>query len=298
MVIKRKLAVLAIALSVLLIFSITASFSNASHSVISEEPKSITIDEDSLDVTKKDLQEYENYTSALANKLKKADKCDYSKIIKNFNKNEHCAVRDAADELVENINDKYVIDKTSYLATVDEKLKQTYRLNDTETVTITPLYIAEEEFKKNPEKNEENISEPLSMSEKIKNFFIDSASAASKTKSTGTIYARRTLKSWVGLKIVSVHVQCNFYYNGNKAWYKSNFDSHYERGSGLNPWTCSQWKSKKEKDGTSYTAWARGVFCYGLQYNGNGLVIQEAVCKAKITCSKKGKISKTYIPSL
>lgn len=298
MFIKRKLAVVTLVFSMVFSIPVSAFASVTIQNTIPQNLDSITINRNSLDATKKDLKEYEKYTADLAQELKHADKSEYSQIIKKFNQNRSCAIREAADELVADVNERSTIEKSSYIVNVDEELKKTYTLNDTETVTITPLYIAEEEFRKDPGEDESKISGPLHRCEKGKNIFMDSAYAANKTKSTGTIYARRTIKSWVGLKIVSVHVQCNFYYNGKSAWYKSNFDSHYERGSGLNPWTCSQWRSKKEKDGSAYTAWARGVFCYGIQYEGNGLIIQETVCKARITCSKTGKITKSYIPVL
>lgn len=184
------------------------------------------------------------------------------------------------------------------VAEIDNNLERTYTLNDTNSITITPLYIIEDYYTKEPGAVENDVVEPVTIVDKMQSIFAEQVYAKSKTKSTGTIYARRTIKSWIGLKIVSVHVQCNFYYNTNKAWYKSDFDGYYKRGKGLNPWSCSQWKSKKESSGTSYQAYARGVFCYGLQYKGNGLVIQEVTCKAKIKCSKNGKITKSYTPAL
>ncbi|SCK03128.1 Uncharacterised protein [uncultured Eubacterium sp.] len=233
--------------------------------------ETLKISKETLDVTQKDIKEYDEYAEGIVEKLKSADKSEYPGIIKEYSENNSCKVKEAADSLAQSIEDS----NKTVVANVDNRLEKTYEISDTESITVTPFYVAEEEL------------------------YQDKASAVTTAtkKSTGTIYARRTLTSWVGLKIVSVHVQCDFFYNGSKAWYKSNFDSHYERGN-LSPWSCSQWSAVKEASGTSYTARARGVFCYGLQYEGNGLVIQEEPCRAQITCSKTGKITKSYTPSL
>ena len=85
-------------------------------------------------------------------------------------------------------------------------------------------------------------------------------------------------------------MDCNFYYNGKKAWYKSGFDAWYTRDA-LSVWQVSNWKKKKEQNGKSYTAWCAGNFHMGLEVKGVGVVLDDKYIKHKITCNKKGKIS-------
>lgn len=251
----------------------------------------VEIDTESLDLDQGDIQEYEQYSDGLAAEIRKADGDGIGVIIKEYNANNVCTVNEKTDMLIDEC------DGDVMKATVDGDLKETYRIDAQTTITITPLYIAEEEFIRGIPKDEGYLPEPITIADKIISLFIDSASAASYTKSTGTVYAKRSIYNRFGQMSVSTHVQCNFYYNGSKAWYKSNFDGYYTRGL-LTLWGCSQWEKWKEANGTSYTATARGVFCWGVQYEGNGLIVDEAVCRAKITCSKDGIITKSYTPSL
>ena len=98
---------------------------------------------------------------------------------------------------------------------------------------------------------------------------------------------------FVGIqKIFSLTVECKFYYNGSKAWYKSGFDYYYTKGA-ITLWQVSNWKGWKEKSGTSYKAYCSGNFHWGVEYDGNGLVIQDIYCKNTVTCSKSGTITKS-----
>lgn len=260
-------------------------------SVIAPAAEQIQLDTESLDLDQSDLKEYEEFSDGLAAELRNADGESIGEVIKEYNLSNDCTVNDKADQVID------ACESNVMEATIDGELKETYRIDEQTTVTITPLYIAEEEFIKGTPKDEGYVPEPLTIGDKIINLFIDSAYAASVTKSTGTIYAKRSIYNRFGQMMVSVHTQCNFYYDGSKAWYKSGFDSYYTRGL-FTLWGCSQWDKWKEASGTSYTATARGVFCWGLQYEGNGLIVDEAVCRVKITCSKNGIITKSYTPSL
>lgn len=287
---KRVTAISICAVLVCMILSSVAVYAeSASLSVPTIEQ--VQIDSESLDLEKSDLQEYEKYSDGLAEELRNADGASVGEVIKEYNLNNECTVNEKTDQLIDECNDDVM------KASVESDLQETYRIDAQTTITITPLYVAEEEFIKGTPKDEGYVPEPSTIEDKILSFFIDSASAATTTKSTGTIYAKRSIFNRFGQVMVSTHVQCNFYYNGSKAWYKSDFDGYYSRGF-LTLWDCSQWNKWKEADGTSYTATARGVFCWGLQYEGNGLIVDEAVCRAKISCSKDGIITKSYTPSL
>jgi hypothetical protein len=260
-------------------------------STIAPVAEQIQLDTESLDLGQNDLKEYEKFSDGLAVELRKADGESIGEIIKEYNLNNACTVNDKVDQVIE------ACDSNAMKTTIDRELKETYRIDEHTTVTITPLYIAEEEFIQGSPKDEGYVPEHLTIGDKIINLFIDSAYAASVTKSTGTVYAKRSIYNRFGQMMVAVHTQCNFYYDGNKAWYKSGFDGYYTRGL-FTLWGCSQWDKWKEANGTSYSATARGVFCWGLQYEGNGLIVDEAVCRVKITCSKNGIITKSYTPSL
>lgn len=280
--------VCAIILNMVLTTAIVTADSIELEAPISEQ---IQIDSDCLNLNQSDMQEYEEYASGLATELRAANGTSIGAVIKEYNLDNDCAVNEKAESLIdESGNDAMKV-------TINQELKETYRIDEETTITITPLYIAEEEFIQGMPKDEGYVPEPLTITDKILGIFIDSASAATVTKSTGTIYAKRSIYNRFGQMMVSTHVQCDFYYNGDKAWYKSNFDGYYKRGF-MTLWSCSQWDTTKEASGTSYTATARGVFCWGIQYEGNGLIIEEEVCRAKITCSKSGVITKTYTPAL
>ena len=94
----------------------------------------------------------------------------------------------------------------------------------------------------------------------------------------------------VGNKLFTLTVECTFNYNGSSAWYKSGFDYYYTKGF-LSIWQVSNWKGWKEASGSSYKAYCSGNFHFGLEYEGNGLVIQDFYCKNTLTCSKDGKIT-------
>jgi hypothetical protein len=288
---KRTITSLVVYAIILSLVITTVPVHAESFLTISPATEQIQIDTESLDLDQGDLLEYEQYSDGLAAELRSAGVDSIGKIIKEYNLNNDCIVNEKVDLLIEEC------DSDVMKATIDGELKETYRIDAQTTVTITPLYIAEEEFIKGTPKDEGYVPEPIVIADKIISFFIDSASAATATKSSGTVYAKRSIYNRFGVLSVSTHVQCNFYYNGSKAWYKSNFDGYYIRGF-LTLWGCSQWDKWKEVNGTSYTATARGVFCWGVQYEGNGIIIDEAVCRAKITCSKDGVITKSYTPSL
>ena len=273
-----------------LVFTTVPVYANGI-SDITPTTEQVQIDTESLDLDQGDLQEYEQYSDGLAAEIRNADGDGIGEVIKEYNANNVCTVNEKTDLLIDEC------DSDVMKATIDGDLKETYLIDAQTTITITPLYIAEEEFIKGTPKDEGYVQEPITIADKIISLFIDSASAASSTKSTGTVYAKRSIYNRFGQMSVSTHVQCNFYYNGSKAWYKNNFDGYYTRGL-LTLWGCSQWEKWREANGTSYTASARGVFCWGVQYEGNGLIVDEAVCRAKITCSKDGIITKSYTPSL
>lgn len=284
----RKKIILSI-LSVMLLTSIVPAYADIS-TIDTSEQKEVTIDKKTLKVDKEDKNEYEEYTVELAEKLKKGDEKEYSNIIKKFHDKNACDVINKAEK-------KMTLTRgESVNLDIDPSLTKTYQLDEERSVTISPLFITTETFYKEKGKDEPFVEPPKSLATTISDFFIQPSYAAA-TKSTGTIYARRGEYAITGTKLVSVHVQCNFYYNGSKAWYKSNFDGYYRVGT-LTLFQKDQWRKWREASGKSYTATSRGVFTISFTLFGQKITMRNLVLRAKISCSKNGKITKSYTPAL
>ena len=161
--------------------------------------------------------------------------------------------------------------------------------DDKVEIVLNPLYIEVSELDETPQANENEKDGRKTLASTVTNLIGNEVYAASKTK-TRTCSEKKTYYSWAGMKIFTIGMECNFYYNGTKAWYKSGFDAWYTRGA-LSVWQVSNWKEKREKNGKSYTAWCAGNFHMGLEVKGVGLVLDDKYIKHKITCTKDGKIS-------
>lgn len=148
--------------------------------------------------------------------------------------------------------------------------EEVFTINDRTTLTVTPTYVVVSilDTRDNP----------------------DVAVNATKATSSKSGTCTKTYYGLVGNKLFTLTVECTFYYNGSSAWYKSGFDYYYTKGV-LSIWQVSNWKGWKEASGTSYKAYCSGNFHFGLEYEGNGLVIQDFYCKNTLTCSKDGKIT-------
>lgn len=123
----------------------------------------------------------------------------------------------------------------------------------------------------------------------------DEPEKANRVTASGTVTgtATKSYYSWVGLKLFTISVTCKFKYNGSKASYHSGLDGYYKRGI-LSIWQVSNWQVGREQAGTSYTAYAKGNFHYGFEIKGIGIIVQELYIKHVVTCSKTGKITKSY----
>lgn len=230
--------------------------------------------EQKLKIENSELNEYIDYGNNLATLLKNANEKDYDKIIECFCSSNTNPVFENALKIISDPNNK---NKILYINS--EKINENYILNynigNNKLLIITPTNIIIDEL---------SIVED---SNKISNY------ATTKSKSG---ISSRTYYGLVGNKLFSIAVKCTFNYNGTKAWYKSGFDYYYTKGT-LSVWQVSNWRGWKEASGTSYKAYCSGNFHWGVEYNGNGLVIQDYYCKNTLTCDKKGNISRsaTYI---
>lgn len=253
---------------VALILMMTLSLSCGVNAFASENNlTTLNLDEE-IQIDNSNLEEYEKFGEFLANSLKYSESEDYDSIIKTFcTSNTNPVFKDVLDVIADNNED----DNTLYLKSSEEfndKYELVYDIGDNRQLIITPSSI---------------IVDTLTVSDD------DWARATTKSK-TGT--SSKTYYSVAGNKIFSLTVECQFYYNGSKAWYKSGFDYYYTKGT-LSLWQVSNWKGWKEQSGTSYKAYCSGNFHWGVEYDGNGLVIQDYYCKNTVTCSKSGTITKS-----
>lgn len=113
---------------------------------------------------------------------------------------------------------------------------------------------------------------------------------------TGTVYgsATKAYYSAAGVNVFTISVSSTFSFNGTRASYYSGFDAYYTRGF-LSIWQVSNWASGKEAVGSSYSAFAKGNFHFGLEVDGIGIVIQDFYIKHTVTCSKDGAITRNYV---
>ena len=209
-------------------------------------------------------------TQGLAARLQNASPAEYDSVI-----NQYFAANPnpVFDSVLDIIDGKQAGEKTLRLKTSSAfrtDYEEVFTINDRTTLTVTPTYVVVSilDTRDNP----------------------DVAVNATKATSSKSGTCTKTYYGLVGNKLFTLTVECTFYYNGSSAWYKSGFDYYYTKGV-LSIWQVSNWKGWKEASGTSYKAYCSGNFHFGLEYEGNGLVIQDFYCKNTLTCSKDGKIT-------
>ena len=234
--------------------------------------KTIIANQDTLNLNATDVKEYAEYGKQLAAVLKGTDKQTADKVIETFCESHSNPVFERINGVIaeSNRDGKGIYLKTT--ADFDKGFEKTFAIDDKRTLFITPTYI---------------MLDVLTADEKSS----DSLTTKAGTSSTsGT--CSKTYYGTNGNKLFSLTVECSFYYNGSKAWYKSGFDYYYSKGS-LSVWQVSNLKGWKEASGTSYKAYCSGNFHWGIEYGGTGLVIQDYYCKNTLTCSKNGTITKS-----
>lgn len=255
--------------------------------------ENIEICANDVNISNKQKETYETISKKLANTLSNdPDEKEIKKVIKDFTS--ETKIGDIQENIVEDIsnsvNEEINSNETPNIELSEdfkEEYENTYKVDEDTNITINPLYIEISDIQE--EDGEEMVDEDTSLISKISDFFVLKVNAASKTK-TKKYSEKKAYYSWVGIKIFTVGLDCNFYYNGSKAWYKSGFDGWYKRGT-LSIWQVSNWKEKREQSGKSYVARCSGNFHYGLEVHGVGLIIQDLYIKHVATCNKNGKVS-------
>ncbi len=89
------------------------------------------------------------------------------------------------------------------------------------------------------------------------------------------------------------HVECNFGYNGVKAWNAGGLSGYYTRGT-LSIWQVSNWTvgSTVVNGGEYCRAYTNGNFHFGVEYQGFGLIIQDVFDDLRVSVTKNGTIYK------
>lgn len=269
---KKALAFL-IAFLVCLSCGVTAFASTASDLSTSDIGKevSVTISDRSLGLTSDDREAYSAYGQELAKRLSGCPGGEYDAVIKSFcTSNKNPVFDKVLNEIQANKLNKNII-SLKLTPAFYEAYEEVYSIGNDRMLTITPTYIVVSDL------------QTSSLSAELVN----------PMKGTNSKWGicSETYYGFLGSKLFSLAVECTFYYNGQKAWYKSGFDYYYTKGF-LSIWQVSNWKGWKEKSGASYKAYCAGNFHFGLEYEGNGLVIQDFYCKNTLICSKNGAISK------
>ncbi len=94
-----------------------------------------------------------------------------------------------------------------------------------------------------------------------------------------------------GSLLFHIHIESNFGYDGVTAWYAGGVAGSYERGF-LSIWQVSNWEvGTTVIDGGAYCrAYARGNFHWGFEYQGNGIVIQDAYEDVRVSVTRDGTV--------
>ena len=259
-------------LSLVLAVTMICGLSNLVYSsdVLGASKTIVELNEDTLKITQYDINNFEEFANKLALDLSHAKEDEYDSIIQQAYQSGDNIIGLKAKNVIQKSLLNYFNDillKTSK-SLIEDNVK-VVTTDEDNTFLITPMYVVHDKL--------EVPKEVVMSRAKTKEKF---------ARNTKTAYG------YLGNKLFDVTVECRFNYNGKKAWYKSDFDYYYSKGF-LSIWQVSNWSGGHEASGTSYQAKCSGNFHYGLEYEGNGLVVQDIYCRNTITCSKNGNISKS-----
>jgi len=268
-----KITALVLTFIMLLSIGITPAFAASSGSTSVSQAK--LVDETTLNLDSADLSAHKSYSASLASKLKGAPISQYDNIVRNYCASNKNPVFESVSAFVKSNSSK---SKALYLQVPEKfftKYETVYTINKETILTVTPTYI-----------EIDTLSTNISNNTRVSGLMATAATSSTSGTSSKTYYGI------LGNKLFSLSVECSFYYNGSKAWYKSGFDYYYTKGT-LSIWQVSNWRGWKEESGTSYKAYCSGNFHWGAEYEGNGLIIQDFYCKNTVACSKTGTISRS-----
>ncbi|WP_053943007.1 hypothetical protein [Kallipyga gabonensis] len=257
-----------ILLVILLFFIVSSQKASANEAILKSSTESHFNNKPTYSLLNLEKRRFNEFSELLVSNLKASNETDYSKVIRESYETYMNSISiewSEPNSLIKDIREY----NFQEMVNKNEGFFRICDLNDYDTVIITPYYVILDELK-------------------IEDEQIVLRSPATRSRfATNT----RTGYGYLGNKLFDVTVECAFYYNGNSAWYKSDFDYYYTRGT-LSLWQVNNWRGWKEFSGTSYKANCSGNFHFGVEYEGNGLIIQELYCKNSLTCTKDGSIIK------
>lgn len=293
----KRIVTLIVVMMLVLAMGTSATFADStliSTSSGTDSADTAVIDAADIELTKAEERSYSNVAEKIAEEIgDDTDSADVEAAIKDITSNENM---DGYEELVDQIAgtiSEDVDEQTPRVVMTDDfidKYEHTYNVSDDVEVTVNPLYIEVTEVNEEVE-DAGIVEEPAddNLVADVASLFFDEVYAASSAKSK-KYSESKAYYSWAGLKIFTIGMDCNFYYNGKKAWYKSGFDGWYTRGA-LSIWQVSNWKERREQSGSSYVAWCAGNFHMGLEVKGVGIILDDKYIKHTATCNKNGSVS-------
>lgn len=244
------------------------------------------LDEDELNLSDAQVAEYEDAANALADEIKDAKPSDYTKIIKRETSN--LEITEAIAEIAADYTE--CTGETPNVSLDCGELIQTYNLDENTSLEVTPLYVAIEEFTLT---NEQETTNSETICSKGLDFFVSEVYAGAVTKSVGGRSTKTFYAVGYGYKMITMSVGMYFYYDGKRAWYKSDFDAYWVKHIGGALVQVQDWNEKKETNGTSYQGWCGGVFGEGIVIEGNLITLSSKYLTTKVSCSKNGVITRT-----
>jgi hypothetical protein len=285
---RRKLFTLTLVI-VLIMSTVISSYANVIQQEAGQansETTDLVLDETELDLSGTQISEYEDAADALAKEIKDAKPSEYTKIIKRETRN--LEITETIGEIAGDYTEE--TGKVPNVSVDCDDLIQTYKLDGNTSLEVTPLYISIEEFTLNPE-TESN--EGVTIISKVANLFVSEAYAGTATKSIGARSTKTYYAVGYGYKLLTMSVGMYFFYDGKKAWYKSDFDAYWVKYMGGALIQVQDWSEKKETSGSSYQGLCSGVFGEGLVIEGNLITLSSKYLLAKVSCSKNGVITRT-----
>lgn len=256
------------------------------------------ITEDTLDLSVKEKQKYEEYQEGLAenieSELKNKDTCqkDIEMLISEYAE-ENSEMNTVGNKIMENtgVSDDLELLKADEFIEEDviNEYTDVFSIDENTDIVITPTSIYLDELE--VEYCDDMIEEQLTGLSIIKNILIEPCYAASKWKIV-KVATKRTLYTSIGKAATSVHTGGKIKYNGSKATYYSDFYGYYN----LNYTTYRNltFDKVREASGKSYQFYAYGTFYKEAQ----GISNKSKKISCKVKCSPTGKITKSYYPSL
>lgn len=241
------------------------------------------VSEATLDLTARDIKEYENYQNDLAKEVKKSidETSDDSNICKIVEKNiaegnNENTISEKIQEITNKNADEIVQDKNIDTNVIDKYTKK-YEINENYSLIVTPTEIYLDEFK---------VEEPID-----DNLLNGDVALAASTWKKVKVVAARSLFTTIGKQAASVHTGGYIQYNGSIAKYYSDFYGYYSLH--LTTYKKESFNALRESSGKSYQFRAQGNF-----YKSALGITRTKLISCKVKVSPSGVVSKSYYPAL